>query len=784
MLITAFVSLTTSNNVEKIIPINTIVEPKKVFVENSIAYPNTDISSLWVRRNGSDPGFPFPNPNQTPISGMDYFGTRVIQTGTSYSISDLENPNLFPSNAIIYPLVVMGSLEYVNQIASLAVTDHRIKGMWVDDFNVGKESPANMSAMYSAIHSQDANLPEPLTFGITFYQKDYYKQTPYNWSSISSYFDIVQFWFYPKNYGLLFPEFAGYRDDFLSMRVLIPDKEYWLGIYVYWYAMGYYPTNFTNDQMSIGCKLIKEGKASRFTILENFWIQHFPITAEIIRDYLDLYHQNYSTVWYNEQSIVSYQGDTILNYNLTSDIKYLYGFYTFKSLQLQTLIIHYVVAGIVFDNNLKIVNTRTGEYDNTYFYDINNGTYYWILEANQIYRLMTYQTDFAHVIHIDNNYWINSTEFWTDSTYWINGTVYVNDEFSIQRCLIIFGNNHYNDSVYNFTTPKFGFIFGAKDELHFALQDSIITGENKAYSYLFSRTFLYEGLDQSWYLTYSVIACNWGTFRPAGTVIINSCTFYSSQPDSGNTHSSIWLEAGSNYLHYLLFEDSLIWNYDYYGANGLFLYPCNILIPGINYKVDNMTIIGGNWGVWMDADYSLTGQTYVTNLTCHTQSNNGLFITFRVDSISPKEMIVTTQTIWDWSVKGGLNDRAIFTLIHTNLQNGLYEVTSDFQIVDYAVTTNLISIKYNGAWLPNRNNFTLRYFGANYVDSGISFANLLYLIIIYLPAMLMVQAIPRIGFIGGMVLMLIVFGLAISSFLPYMFMGLIVIGIAMYKGKI
>ena len=783
MLITAFVSLTTSNNVEKIIPINPIIEPKKVFTENSLGYPNTDISSLWMRRNGSDPGFPYPGANQSPAFGMDYFGTKVIQVTESYTIQDLEDINLFPGDAIIYYQTEMGALVHAREIALLAVTDHRIKGMFIDDFRVGKESPENMSAMYSAIHSQDANLSSPLTFGIIFYQKDYYHQTPYSWASVLPYFDIVHFWFYPRTYGLLFPEFAGYRDDFLSMRALIPNKEYWIGIYLFFYNIGQYPTNFTSDQMSIGCKLIKEGKASRFSILENFWIQNFPITAEIVRNYLDLYHQNYSTIWYNEQSVISYQGNTMLNYNLTTNITQgNYGYsrywYTFNSLQLQTLIIHYVVAHITFDSNLKIVNMRTGEYDNTYFFDVNNGTYYYVLEANQIYRLITYRTDSSHIVHINGNYWINNSEHWDYSTYWINGTVYVNNTFSIISSIIIFGNNNYTDNVYNFTEPDFGFIFEPSDTVYLNLFHSIITGENKAYPYLFKRPFVYTGLDQGFYIVNSIIACNWGTFRPAGEVIIHHSTLYSAQPDSGNIHSSIWMEAGNNYLNWIYFKNNLIWNYDYQGANGLFLYPC-----GITPQIDNVTIIGGNWAVWIDAQYA-PNQTYITNLTSHSQSNNGIFITFRLSAITQKEIIITTQTIWDWSVKSDIQNYAAFTLVHINLQNGLYEVTSDFQTIDYGVTTNFISIRYNGPWLPNRNNFTLRYFGANYVNTEISFANLLYLIIIYLPAMLMVQAIPRIGFIGGMALMLIVFGLAISSFLPYMFMGLIVIGVAMYKGKI
>jgi len=786
MLITAFVSLTTSNNVEKIIPITPVIEPKKVFVENSEAYPNTDISSLWIRRNGSDPGFPYPGANQTPIFGMDYFGTKVIQVHPSYNLQDLENINLFPSNSIIYYGINLGELVSINEIALLAVTDHRIKGMFVDDFPVGKESPANMSSMYSAVHSQDANLSTPLTLALIFYQKDYYKQTPYSWASILPYFDIVHFWFYPKNYGLLFPEFAGYRDDFLSMRTLIPNKEYWLGIYLFFYSIGQYPTNFTSDQMSIGCKLIKEGKASRFSILENFWIKNFPITSQIVRNYLDLYHQNYSTIWYNYDSIISYHGNTMLNYNLTTNLKYTgydsWGefnpYYSFKSSQFQTLIIHYVLANMIFDNNLKIINTRTGEYDNTYFYDINNGTYYWILEANQSYILKTYFTDSSSIIHIDGDYWIYTYEHWTNHTYWINGTVHINNQFFIDNCVIIFGNNHYNDSVYNLTIPVYGFVFEPESNVEFVLSNSIITGENKAYPYLFYRPFQYEGLNQIWHLTDSIIACYWGTFRPAGNVVIYGTTFYASQPDSGNIHSSIWLEAGNNYLNNIIIYDTLIWNYDYFGANGLFLYPCNI-IP----YIENLTVIGGNWGVWLEANYAIN-RTYITNLTCHSQSYNGIFITFRIDSLFPKEIIITTKTMWNWSIKGGINVHAALTVIRTDLQNGLYEVTSDFQIFDYGVTTNLISIRYNGPWLPNRNNITLMYYGINYFNSGVSFTNLIYLIIIYLPAMLMVQAIPRIGFIGGMALMLIIFGLAQTTFLPYMFMGLITIGIAMYKGKI
>lgn len=69
-----------------------------------------------------------------------------------------------------------------------------------------------------------------------------------------------------------------------------------------------------------------------------------------------------------------------------------------------------------------------------------------------------------------------------------------------------------------------------------------------------------------------------------------------------------------------------------------------------------------------------------------------------------------------------------------------------------------------------------------YQDFTTNFYGLIWLLIMYLPAMAMGQFIPKLGFMAGMTLMLIVIGAIEITFVPFMILGLCILGITVYKG--
>lgn len=220
----------------------------------TVTYPNTDNAVLWVRRNGSDPGFPFSGANVAPTFGMQYFGTQTVQiVGVSdYNYSTLNDPAVFPLGTKEY-IGCQGSVIEAAGIADQALTNPRIMGTFWDDFPGNLQSPANMSALYAAIHHEDANLSRSLTLGVIVYSGGYFGRTPYSWSSIANYFDIIQFWYYPDNFGLVWANFAGYETALRDFHAMLPTKEIWGGVYLHFYNAGpednSYPTSLTYQQL-------------------------------------------------------------------------------------------------------------------------------------------------------------------------------------------------------------------------------------------------------------------------------------------------------------------------------------------------------------------------------------------------------------------------------------------------------------------------------------------------------------------------------------------------------
>jgi len=754
----------------------------------SADFPNSDVSSLWIRRNGTDP-YPFDfydGANVSPSFGMNYFGTNVIQVHWSYNFSDIANPALFPVDCEMY-IQVQYDAGYIESVADLALTDSRIKGVFIDDFEVSLQSPANMSDYYDAIHHNDAVLGFELTLGIIVYNRNYFDQTPYTWDSIKAYFDIIHFWYYPFSYTLLYEGLAGYEDDFMTLHSWMPEKEYWLGIYLHYYNLGAYPTDFTSEQLSIAGKLIKKEYATRFSILENFWIQHHPETSSMVRDFInDEFQMEYSSTWWYPTTLYSFSNGIALDdktiVNITQFNAYYVDYggyinnYTFESTHLQNLTVYNTVGDYI------IYNMRTGKEQ---YPSINGSTISFIVEPGQKYRIRGMPlTDVSYSGYT----YISVPTVWRNSRITINGTLHIHSSLEIYDSIVLFGNDHFTNSMYNATVPEYGIYVCPEDDISLVIWDSIIEPMNRAYPYFINRTYSTEGTNQHFHFDGSAICCYAGDFRPAGYVYFRSNTFFQVQPNGENYFASLWLEAPS-YIVDLNFENNLVWNYDVSGSIGVFIMPYYLqTIDKLDFKSN--TIIGGNYGLWVDMSYSDT-DFLIEEHTSRSASGlaDSIFTTFRLNGEFWKNVSVTTRNIFDWSVKNVVAGPS-FTLTYlysfgtpiTNLQNGIYILTIDEVQYQVTITTQTYSITYSGPWLPYRNNFSFELYSISITTEN-TIDGLIWLLIVFIAPIGMAQIAPKIGFIFGMVLMLVIVFVQDMSFAPYMFVSLAAIVISIYKSR-
>jgi hypothetical protein len=759
---------------------------------SSADFPNSDVSSLWIRRDGSDPGFEYDGANVSPAFGMNYFGTNVIQVHWSYNFSDIANPALFPIDCEMY-IQVQYDAGYIESVADLALTDSRIKGVFIDDFEVSSQSPANMTSYYNAIHHNDAVLGFDLTLGIIVYNRNYFDQTPYTWESIKPYFDIIHFWFYPFSYTLLYEGLAGYEDDFMTLHSWMPEKEYWLGIYLHYYNLGSYPADFSSEQLSIAGKLIKKEYATRFSILENFWIQHNTETSVMVRDFINNeFQMEYSSNWWYPTTVFSFSNGSILDDNTIINITRFntyyvdYGGYvnnyTFESTHLQNLTVYNV------DENYIIYNMRTGKEQYPF---VNGSVVSFIVEPNQVYRIRGMPlTDISYSGYID----INTPTVWSNLRITINGTLHIHSSLEIYDSIILFGNDNFTNSMFNATVPNYGIYVYPEDDISLVIWDSIIEPSNRAFPYFFNRAYSLEGLNQHFHFDGSAICCYAGDFRPAGYVYFRSNTFFQVQPNGENYFASVWFEAPS-YIVDLNFENNLIWNYDVSGSIGVFIMPYYLqTIDKLDFKSN--TIVGGNYGLWIDMTYSDTDFIIEAH---NSYSSSGLsdsiFTTFRLNGEETKNVTVTTSSIHYWSVKNTEFGPA-FTISYIykefspftpfasfgNLENGVYQLTIDDTEYMVIVTNQMYFVTYSGPWLEYRNNFSfVLYSLATTPEESID--GLIWLLIIFLLPIILVQTIPKLGFIIGMFIMLLVVGISNSDFIPYMIMSFGALSFMIYKNR-
>ncbi len=116
----------------------------------------------------------------------------------------------------------------------------------------------------------------------------------------------------------------------------------------------------------------------------------------------------------------------------------------------------------------------------------------------------------------------------------------------------------------------------------------------------------------------------------------------------------------------------------------------------------------------------------------------------------------------------------------TVIPTGIYALTIDENLTYVATTTSTWSMTYYGPWLPYRNNFSLLPYGA-IVDIGENINALIWLLIIFLVPMVMAHFIPRYGFWGGMIMMVLVISAIDTSFIPFMGVALAAISVAIYR---
>ena len=758
-------------------------EDEMILKTTTTTYANSDVASLWIRRNGSDPApFGWPGANVSPSYGMNYFSTNVIQVSWSYSWADINDTSLFPSNCEIYKQIACTYAEAYS-VANHSLYDSRIKGAWIDDFPVSLQSPTNMSNIHSVLDAQN------LTLGVVVYNRNYYDQSPYTWADISAYIDIIHYWFYPNTYGLLYPQFAGYEDDFRTFQSWLPDTmQYWLGIYLHWYNVDYYPADYSYEQMSIACKLIKLGIVDRVSILENFWIQHNPETSEIVRDFLnDEYREMYSSIWYwDSETILSFSDDTPIYPAIINNITEYHTIvsrdgYTFESAHLQNFTIRnlWLTETYATMPYFAAIDMRTGNYQYPY-YDSDNETISFILEPDRKYRVMYFK--------LTTTYWNGTIDINTDTTIdstriIVNGKININQTLILAYCVLEFGNNHYKNSMYNFTKPEYGITIWPVTTAELRVYDSVIQPVNRAFPYFFERKDAgYVGVagTSNFIITRSIVACHTNMTRPSGEVSIIDSSFFQVQPIGATYNYLLFLQAPSRNTK-IKVVDSLFFNYDVGGSVGIFLMAYNLhTSPSKEFWFEGNTIVGGYYGLWIDMSLTDTCLT-IENHTSYNNANTDRWNTFRLDGDLTKEVIIETDDIFDWTIKAAITGPE-FTMYYPIIDNGLWSLTIDGTETILPITTNSFIMTYSGPWLPYRNNFTLELVSGVF-DSGETIQNTIWLLIIFIIPMAMAQAIPRLGFLVGMPMSLLLFLGVDTSFFPYMIVGMGAVIVYMYKGR-
>jgi hypothetical protein len=577
-------------------PITNDCKTLSVITEPDIEYPISsfndeyyfqDLVNTWVRIDGSDVGYPLDFTDSPPCLAANWFHSKSYTPRLAdYSYTNLTNTAYWGIDADFY-ILCAASTTNANDIANNAKTNHGIKGMLWDDFPTSLQSPANVSAIYTALHHEDVNLSQgPLSLIIVVYERDYFDQTPYTWASISDYFDAVSFWFYPDTYTNLWSNFYGYEDAFHDMRTFCgEDKEYWFGIYLHYYNQGAYPRELIYEQMGIALRNIDNGYATRLHILENQHIRVNPETSTLVKSYLESEYDNNFVCTYDGVNINSTRSgnsfdDTL--YYLVSEVNYASDGLTFYSTHYQN------------------VTFTDKAYPSPYLQEINTGKFVrvtsisggcnFVLEPNKEYRL--YSKVYTQET-ITDRITISTTTTWTGKEIIMMNKLFINAPFKMENCIVHWKIPGYKDSVKNATASTMGITLNTAGTMR--IFNSTIQPYYREYPYYMNMTNeTYTGSKRT-YVYNSTIVGFCGLFAPSNYVYLYDSVFGLYQT-AGATYF------GMNFLCVGRINELRIIRNTFYNHYNVGAY--NFVMPGETNTLSTFRenkFIGGDYPLWMDS---------------------------------------------------------------------------------------------------------------------------------------------------------------------------------------
>ena len=536
-----------------------ITIPHNVNSTTNTSYPLQDYVSIWQRKNtwigeGTDG-----QPDPIASNSMNFFGTNNLILSDmlnphGYSWAEVANPAIIPTYSTLVIQLGLGNvsnaISIATDIANHAKTDSRIIGIEWDDFRVGQESPANMTAIYNAVHHEDANLSQGnLKLGLVVYTFNYFKETPYSWSDIENYFDIINYWFSPSDATYYFSEYGernGYYDSFRELSNWMPTKEYKLGVYLHLWNAGAgnkeYAYSGQLEQLLFGARLIREGYASGWTILENTFITS-PIgigvnSANLVRDFLFYeFLPNYSSTI--TQSTLSSTSTIIRNivYDpVTSGFK-------FFSTNFQWVDVYSSWT------SPNVQNIITGEFAEL---GILSGKFTFLADTGSEYRV--YNRTYSAITYT-NNVYINTSTTWDSKVILFEANLYVNSTFHIHNCIIRFADYQHNNTLANETKPHYGFFLNYSGDAK--IDNTTFEPENRMFPYLFDLTGNADtGYSKEFYSHNSTFACYAGDLRAYGYFKMYDSFIYM-PTDDGSTNYGVSL-LGPTFTQIIVFERNIV----------------------------------------------------------------------------------------------------------------------------------------------------------------------------------------------------------------------------------
>ena len=519
-------------------PIEILTTPK------TSDYPLTDQVIVWTRWNGSDPGYPYPNEGQDPSLGVDFFGSKTVyawDVTSHYTLSNLSDTNYWHSDYNIWQNML--SLSGTTAFANAAKTDSRLRGLLWDDFPVGLESPANVSAIYTALHHEDANLSQgPLELYLVVYNNNYFLHQAYDWSDIAGYFDGIEFWYAPSSYGTLWDELNGYRDSFLELHSWLPTKGYRFGIYLHYYNRHDRPFAATYCQLTEASKLIKQGYASGFSILEAFWIKNNRETSYLVKNYLYNEFLGYYASTLNIQTgIVSSSKDSA---PIAPIVRYVGNETTSGGMTLYSDHLQQITVTHPSWTDPNVQDLRTGEFEELV---LGGGSFMFWASPQAKYRI--YNHTYA-AQSLTGSTFINSPTTWENKSITVTGKIFVNSTLTVKNSIVRFSDYHHQKTSANATIPHYGISLNESGEI--SLDNSTFEPVNRMFPYYFNLTNQFGTIGTRVFASHnSTIACYAGLLKAYGVFRVLDTTIYRPEGDGGNYHG---LQVYMSYMSFPLRE--------------------------------------------------------------------------------------------------------------------------------------------------------------------------------------------------------------------------------------